>query len=319
MSHPLLRAVALTALSILIVACSESSDQRTDAARDWSLADLYTLFAQQPEADLGVDAVALGDSGLTPLLNVDRVAEPAIKRLAAQVFAMTDGFDAGSELRRMVFAQLDAARPEYLLLGDTHSNSIASLYAEMPLTPAGRYREIDLYRHPYLKTGVAMLPGALLAIGSESTLRQLIDRLLKESAPGEPVRTIDSRPIQVNLSLPGYPGKELPLTIRQASEVTGGFELKEAVLVGDFTFSHERAADYVARFNELAGDSSAIALEAAGEHAMLLPVESPVDRDAARIPCHRMWSDVEVGVVVGEPDRTESVPVHPVGAQSHRL
>jgi len=292
MPRPSFQRCLLCALIALTAACSDSSDTGASSPRDWSLAELYALQEQTPAADLGVDAVALedaGQGGLEMLLNPSRVMEPAVNRLAQQVLAMTEGIDAAAELRRLVYTQLDSDSPEYLLLGDTRANTIASLYAREIPEPAGRYRGIDFYRHPVLDLQVAMLPGALLGVGTGATLRQLVDRLLDDPAAGEPLPALDNRPIQLRLTLAGDATEMDPLSLQQATAMTGSFQLEAQALVGTVTFIHERAAAYIERFNALAAGSSTAPLAESGEGRIEIPVALPLQRLADRFAIKQLF------------------------------
>lgn len=282
----------LCALIALTSACSDSSETGAGSPRDWRLAELYALQAQTPAADLGVDAVALdaaGQGGLELLLDPSRVMEPAVNRLAQQLLAMTEGLDAAAELRRLLYAQLDSDSPEYLLLADTRANTIVSLYAQETLEPAGRYRAIDFYRHPSLDLQVAMLPGALLGVGTGATLRQLVDCLLDDPEATEPLPALDERPVQLRLVLPGEATEMDPLSLQRATAMTGSFQLDTQALVGTATFFHARAAAYIERFNALAAGSSTAPIGESGEGKIEIPVALPLQHLADRFAIKQLF------------------------------
>lgn len=287
------RLCLLSALLGLLIACSDGSDNPVGPPRDWRLADLYALQPSNSAANLGIDAVALDDAGaggLSLLLDPDRLAEPALKRLARQLLAITAGFDAAGQVRRLVYSQVDNAAPDYLLLADTRSDTIAALYNPTNPEPTGHYRGTAFYQHPDLDLRLAMLPGALLAIGSDTRLRELVDRLLDGGdEPESSTGPLHSSPIEFRLALPGYSGERFTLSLRQASELQGGFKLEDGALVGSLTFTHEQAQAYIRRFNELAGGSPAITAGPPGEQKIELPVSLPLQGRADRFGIKQLF------------------------------
>lgn len=293
MSPALLRLCSLLVLACLVTACSDSSDTRPPPPpRDWSVAALQALQPSPPEAELAVDAIALDsadEGGVAMLLDGSLVQEPAIRKLSRQILLMTSGMDAAAQLRRMVFWQLDTSAPEYLLLADTEANTIAALYGTQQPERSARYRGVDIYQHPELKLSVAMLPGALFAAGFDATLRELIDTLNDQTASSEGTSTVSPAPIQVTLELPGSDSTRYPLSLQQATRLTGGFTLQDQTLEGTLYLEHPMAQDYIARFNALATDTPTPPLADADANRVALPVSLPLASQADRFSIRQLF------------------------------
>ena len=293
----LLRLCSLFILSSLVIACSDSSDSRpVPPARDWSLPELQALQPQAPVAELAVDAVALeaaGEGGLDVLLDQSRVQEPAIRRLAEQVLLITRGMDAAAQLRRMVYSQLDGSAPQYLLLADTEANTISSLYTGAQPERSARYRGVDLYQHPALDLTVAMLPGALFAAGTDATVRSLVDTLSTTTEAGDTGSgaspDINPGPIEITLTLPGASSTRYPLSLQQATQLTGRFALEAETLVGTLVFDLAQAEDYISRFNELATDTTTAPLENGTPGQVALPVSLALASQADRFHIKQLF------------------------------
>lgn len=253
---------------------------------------MQTLQPRPPEAALAIDGLALGEPALAALLDPAGLQEPAVREIAQQILAITDGIDAPTQLRRMVYSLQDGSAPEYLLLADMQANTIAALYAGDEDEPEriGRYLGVDLYQHPTLDLTIAMLPGALFAAGAEATLEDLIEAL------NEPGGTRDTAiddsappPIQLSLVLPAQQSPRYPLSLNEASELAAGFTLQEGVLQGSLAFAHPRAARFVARFNELAEDGSAAALRDDAADVVRLPISLPLSESADRFAIKQLF------------------------------
>jgi len=256
-----------------------------------------------------VDGVALkeaGEAGISRLLNREKLAEPALARIADQIFVMTEGIHSPEELRRLVMAQSAAAADQYLLLADTESNSIKTLYSTLDLKTEIRYRQVVLYAHPRLEFYVGMLPGALLAIGPMATLQGLIDHLLAEdhSAPGVTDKPL-TQALGFQLQIAAQGTGSDALSLFNAATATGLFQLEGDTLIGNVSIMYDRAEDYVARFNDLASGTAISALKVDAAENIVVPVALNLSELADRFYISRLFQAFDGviyadGVAVGD-------------------
>lgn len=270
------RQAAVVLLPVLLIACGGGNDRAKPTPRDWQVHELLALVPGQSPATVFADGVALenaGEAGISRLLDRKSVAEPALARIADQILLMIEGINSPEELRRLAMAQSAESAEDYLLLADTESNSIETLYSTAPLEFMTRYRQVDIYAHPRLDLYVGMLPGALLAIGPAATLRDLIDQLPGEEG-SETGATPDplTQPLGFYLEIAAQGAGSDTLSLSNATTSTGLFGLEDDTLTGTVSIRYREAEAYVERFNALAEGTTIPALETDDAGNIVVPV-----------------------------------------------
>jgi hypothetical protein len=213
---------------------------------------------------------------------------------------MIEGINNPGELRRLAMAQSVASAEDYLLLADTESNTIESLYSVESLEAVARYRRVEIYAHPRLDLNVGMLPGALLAIGPTAALRDLIDHLLEEegSKPGASLDPL-THPLGFYLKIAAQGAGSDTLSLSNAAAATGLFGLKDDALTGTISIDYEEAEAYVERFNALAIGTTISALETDDAGNILLPVALELADLADRFYISRLFQAFD-GVIYAD-------------------
>lgn len=187
-----------------------------------------------------------------------------------------------------------------MLLLDTQANTLDGIYPNLDLEQSGTRGQVDIYRHPAADMHVAMLPGALLAMGPDAVLYDLIDAGYDAIAasPDWLPAGLGNQPISFWLALPEAQADSLSL--RFASAVQGGFDLSDQeILTGGITIAYDRAPEYVERYNQLMASTAAapLALNAQGNIAM--PVELPLAAQASRFAVRSLFQAFD-GVTYAE-------------------
>jgi hypothetical protein len=277
-------------LALVLIACKDDRDTQSETPRDWSLAQLYDLLPVAPSAELALDTSAPGGpQAVYTLLDANRVAEPAINEPVKQLRMLSKGFDPAAEIRRLLYTQSGNGTAEYLLLVDTESNTLETLYGQLELVRIARYNGVELYRHPSLDLALGMLPGALLAVGNESTLRTLVDRLRDNPGNNDVGPAPAEHPIAFRLALPPFEDPQRALSLRQATEVSGRFKVDGGALRGTIVFDHPRAGDYITVFNQLAEGTATPPLEESGAGEIRLPIALPLQDLADRAHIRQLF------------------------------
>ncbi|MEP1593008.1 MAG: hypothetical protein ABJK20_00475, partial [Halieaceae bacterium] len=253
---------------------------------------LLEIIPAQSNAVLAVDIMALsnqsGNGQLGSLLNPANDADPLLQKLALVIEQATMGLDPAKDFDNFLAAYHLTTEPEVTVLANVGNKSVSDLFPGESENTIGDYRGVELLLFDDSRRVAASLPGGALCLGSESTVRTVIDHIRDKLAANDSslVRAlsgeIEKYPIAYALDLnpetENSPVAPTRLTIENSHLLAGGFTLDASTLQGVARFTLPGAPAFLSKFIDQLENGEATMLSAPDEETLEIALSLDIDR-----------------------------------------